>query len=51
MYNESTGEYQEILWDKLDCWPRRAVCKVVMTNGDVYEGSFDQVMDRLEEDG
>ena len=51
MYNESTGEYQEILWDKLDCWPRSAVCKVVMTNGDVYEGSIDQVMDWLEEDG
>ena len=51
MYNESTGEYQEILWDKIDCWPRDAVCKVVMTNGAVYEGSIDEVMSRLEEDG
>jgi hypothetical protein len=50
-YNESTGEYQEILWDKIDCWPRDVSCKLILTNGDVYEGSIDRIEAQLREDG
>ena len=50
-HDESTGEEREVLWNQLDCWPRDASCKLILTNGDVYEGSIDRIVDRLTEDG